>query len=300
MDVQKYKPFVELLLKVLPYVVVKDTFALKGGTAINLFLHDMPRLSIDIDLTYLPLKNRSDALKDIQLHLHTAEQQIGRFFPDIQVKKSGSGDKLYINSHNAQIKVEPNCILRGALYPCEEKELSPSAQQEFKTRVETIILSTEDLYGGKLCAALDRQHPRDLFDVKVLFDHEGLTDTIRKAFVVYVASHNRPMAEILDPTFQDFQESYRGDFVGMARLEATLDELVQTRQRLLSTIHQTLTREEKEFLLSIKQGEPQWSLIDIAHIENLPAIQWKLQNIRRMDKVKHQHAVQKLKSVLGL
>jgi len=56
-----YRSQVELLLRVLPYVAKEKVFALKGGTAINLFVRDLPRLSVDIDLTYLPFEDRATA-----------------------------------------------------------------------------------------------------------------------------------------------------------------------------------------------------------------------------------------------
>lgn len=58
--------------------------------------------------------------------------------------------------------------------------------------VEANVLAFEDLYGGKLVAALDRQHPRDVFDVKMLYDNEGLTDDLFRTFFVYVVSSGRP------------------------------------------------------------------------------------------------------------
>gem|GEM_PF-4190581 len=56
----------DLVLRILPDVLAEDIFALKGGTAINFFFRDLPRLSVDIDLTYLPLTDRGKALQDIQ------------------------------------------------------------------------------------------------------------------------------------------------------------------------------------------------------------------------------------------
>src|SRR5690606_36532122 len=64
-----YRAQVELLIRCLPAVANAPDFALKGGTAINLFLRDMPRLSVDIDLTYLPITDRANALTDIRVQL---------------------------------------------------------------------------------------------------------------------------------------------------------------------------------------------------------------------------------------
>lgn len=64
-------------------------------------------------------------------------------------------------------------------------------------------------------AAMDRQHPRDLFDVMELFAYGGITPAIRRAFVVYLASHNRTIHEVLFPTPKDITLAYAGSFVGM-------------------------------------------------------------------------------------
>jgi hypothetical protein len=156
------------------------------------------------------------------------------------------------------------------------------------------------LYGGKICAALDRQHPRDLFDIKILMEHEGILDDIRRAFVIYLAGHPRPISEVLNPKLQNIRRAYEAEFVGLTRLQGSLDELVATRQKLIDFLRGELTEEERQFLLSIKEGEPQWKLMGIDGIEKLPAIQWKLINIRKMAKKKRVEALDKLRVVLDL
>jgi len=168
--------------------------------------------------------------------------------------------------------------------------------------VTTRVLSTADLYGGKLVAALDRQHPRDLFDVKVLFEAEGLTDEIRTAFVVYVASHSRPIAEILDPTLKPLGTLFEGQLAGMTRIAVTCRELEETRAQLIRRVQRDLSSSERAFLLSLKQGEPQWELISVTHLREMPAIQWKLRNLRQLATRRRQHeaAIRRLREVLQL
>ena len=161
-------------------------------------------------------------------------------------------------------------------------------------------LSVADLYGGKICAALDRQHPRDLFDVKILMENEGVTDEIRTAFVVYLASNSRPMSELLAPNLKDFRQVFEREFARMTDTEVEYEELVAVRERLVETIRNTMFENEKQFLVSIKQGQPDWDLVPVTGIEHLPAIQWKLVNIRRMNKKKQIEALTKLEAVLGL
>ncbi|MFQ5651387.1 MAG: nucleotidyl transferase AbiEii/AbiGii toxin family protein [bacterium] len=161
-------------------------------------------------------------------------------------------------------------------------------------------LSIGDLYGGKICAALDRQHPRDLFDVYVLFNNEGITEDIRKAFLVYLISHPRPIIELLNPTLKDFSGVFEHEFKGMTTTQIELDDLVQARLELIHFVKYSLSERERQFLLSVKQIKPRWELLELQHIKNLPAVQWKLLNLKRMDKAKHSKAVEKLRSFLEI
>ena len=163
-------------------------------------------------------------------------------------------------------------------------------------------LSVADLYGGKICAALARQHPRDLFDVKLLFENEGITDSIRQAFVIYLASSPRPIHELLNPNpnIQDVRKSFEDEFIGMTQSPVIYTELVETRYQLINHLLQSLTGDERKFLLSMKMGEPDWTAIPIVGINVLPALEWKVINIKKMDKVKHAAAVKNLKKVLEI
>jgi hypothetical protein len=189
--------------------------------------------------------------------------------------------------------------MRGSAFPCVDLDLSERAEELFEMAFTVKTLSFADLYGGKICAALDRQHPRDFFDIKVLLENEGITDKIRQAFVVYLASHNRPMNELLNPNLKDIKQVYENEFLGMTRIDVTCEELEQTRDRLISIIHKDLRANEKEFLLSIKKGVPEWNLMDIEGIDKLPALQWKLINIKRMSPKKHLESLEKLRKALN-
>lgn len=293
----------ELLLRVLPAVAIEPCFALKGGTAINFFIRDLPRLSIDIDLTYLPIESRDQTLLHISEGLQRISQKIERILPDAKVQHgSALGSKhtrkLMVKRQNVQIIIEPNEIIRGAVFPPIQSNLSSNAEELFGMSVEINTLSFADLYGGKICAALDRQHPRDLFDIKLLFDNEGITDDVRKSFVVYLASHNRPISELLDPPRLEIYSAYQNEFVGMAVIPMEYEFLLAIREKLILTLRNNLTDAEKHFLISIKEGEPKWELLNIAGIDLLPAIQWKLKNIKQMNKSKHQSALDELKRKL--
>ncbi len=296
----------ELILKTIPHVAAETCFALKGGTAINLFVRDMPRLSVDIDLTYLPvdesrdiaLKKMSDALDRIVSAIKKAIA--GTRVQETRAHASNRVTRLTVSAGPTRIKIEPNEVIRGSVYPAEERELTPHAEDLFELSVTAQTLSLADLYGGKLCAALDRQHPRDLFDVKLLLENEGITDEIRKAFVVYLASHDRPMHELLDPKRKDVRRIYENEFAGMAIDEMPYEDLIAARDVLIETLKKELTEDEKTFLVSVKSGQPNWGVMGIKDIEKLPALQWKLTNVRKISPKKRGELLDKLKRTLGL
>jgi predicted nucleotidyltransferase component of viral defense system len=298
-----YYKQVQLLMQVLPFVAKQACFALKGGTAINLFVREFPRLSVDIDLVYLPMKARDEALVEICEALDVISADFEATFKDAEITKAYKSKRdslrLIVARNGVQIKVELSPVLRGTVYePCL-MEVCEAAEEEFGY-VEISVVALADLYAGKICAALDRQHPRDLFDVKWLLENEGLTDEIRKAFLVYLSSHNRPMAELLQPQYKDISAIYAGEFANMAKTDVPLEELVAVRERLLELIHQGLTGSEKGFLLSFKSREPDWSLLGLDGVSELPAIKWKQINLAKMSDSKHKLALEKLKSILAL
>ncbi|MCK4682056.1 nucleotidyl transferase AbiEii/AbiGii toxin family protein, partial [Candidatus Bipolaricaulota bacterium] len=204
----RYDAQVRLLLRCLPEIGRYPCFALKGGTAINLFVQDLPRISVDIDLTYLPLKPRREALQEIHGTLRTLKADIEKHVSGSRVREvqnQGYIVKLIVSTNYAMVKIEPNLILRGSVHAPEQRDLCLTAQEHFGAFVSVRALSTADLYGGKLCAALDRQHPRDLFDVKLMLDDMGITPEIRRAFVIYLSGHNRPINELLAPRLRDIE-----------------------------------------------------------------------------------------------
>jgi predicted nucleotidyltransferase component of viral defense system len=294
----------KLLLQVLPFIEKTGNFALKGGTAINLFIRDMPRLSVDIDLTYIPLNSREEALADISKSLQEIAVQTKRFLgaevEERGLKGTDKTVKLLIRQREATIKVEPNLVLRGSVFPHVQSVLRPKAEEMFELSVSSRLLPLPDLFGGKICAALDRQHPRDLFDVQLLLENEGLQDETRKAFIVYLAGHDRPMHELLKPKWKDLRPAFDAEFSGMTLEPIGLDQLVETREKLLRLIHDGLTHDEKKFLLSLKVGEPEWELLGLAGIERLPGLRWKLENVRQMDPKKRREQSARLHEVLDL
>jgi hypothetical protein len=300
----RYFEQVRLLLRWLPALSAVDCFALKGGTAINLFVRDLPRLSVDIDLAFLPLSSREEALAMTRDALAAMAERARHLVPGVRIVDAGNADspKQIATTGRAQIKIEPNPVLRGTVFPSEARPLVPAAEAMFELSVSAPVLSHADLYAGKLCAALDRQHPRDWFDVRMLLDNEGLDDPLRQAFVVYMACHPRPMAELLAPRARPLHETFDREFAGMTREPVAVEALESAQRELPALLRSSLTEDERRFLLSIKRGEPDWSLLPMPHLAGLPALRWKLANIEKLKQspARHRAAVDKLRTILEI
>ena len=284
---REYLETARLLIQVAPLVFVDDQFGLKGGTAINLFLRDMPRLSVDLDLVFTDHTiGRNEAIARINAAVRDAADRLRARRLEVYVPGAGSDGetKLMVRSGAAEVKVEINTVMRGTVHRVRRANLTPLARDTLLADIEIPVLASEDVYGGKLVAALDRQHPRDLFDVMELFKHEGITPGIRRAFVVYLASHNRPVHEVLFPELRDIQMDYERNFIGMTSQPTELAELLETRDRMINELHAGLDADERRFLLSLVRAQPEWELLGIPHMSELPAVRWKLQNLARLQR----------------
>lgn len=294
---------VQLLLQLIPFVAQHDCFALKGGTAINLFIRNFPRLSVDIDLVFLPMIERHEALQTIRDNLNSLALSIMTSIDNTRVtysfKDKADALRLLVERDGVQIKIELSPVLRGTVFKPEVVAVSEAVEDEFGF-AEMAVVSFADLYAGKICAALDRQHPRDLFDVKQLLDTEGLTADLRKALLVYIISHPRPIAELLRPNLKDIAGVYAGEFRNMADQDIPQADLEATREQLISLINTSLTPQERAFLLSFKNRTPDWTLLGLPNIDQLPAVRWKLQNLASMTPEKHAAAYLRLKETLAM
>ena len=215
---------------------------------------------------------------------------------------SGDEVKLFVDRGGVRVKVEVNTVFRGTVYPTTNGGLSKAATAYFKREVDIRLLDTDEIYGSKLVAAMDRQHPRDLFDVMMLLNGGGITPRMRRAFVVYAAGHNRPIGELLTPNAQPLEDVFKTDFVGMTATEVPLDELLAVRTRLFRELPMSLDADERNFLQSMKAGDPAWDLLGISGIEYLPALRWKLANVRKLrdkDPTKHAKMLAALRGKLG-
>ena len=299
---ETYRRQVALLIRILPHVAAEDCFALKGGTAINLFVRDMPRLSVDIDLTYLPIASREVSLVEIDAAMKRIAQRIHKALPNAQISTSTvlpekAVNKLLVRQDGVQVKIEVTPVLRGSVYDPELRTVSRSDEEAFGF-AEIRVVSFADLYAGKIVAALDRQHPRDLFDVRDLLANEGVDDSLRRAVVVYLLSHNRPMAELLAPTRKPITKEFLRGFEGMTAAPVSVEELENTRETLLTTIVGQMPEPHRRFLIGFKRGEPDWALLGIPRASNLPAVRWRQQNLDTLTKENRTSLAAKLELAL--
>lgn len=298
-----YSKQVALLIRSLSYVAEEESFALKGGSAINLFVRDMPRLSVDIDLTYVPVTPRNESLIEINAAMKRIAQRIRDGIPNSTVSETPLRNehvvyKLFVREGSVQIKIEVTPVLRGCVFEPQLAYVSPAVEDAFGY-AEIKNVSFADLYGGKIIAALDRQHPRDLFDTHYLLENEGIDERLRAAIIVYLISHDRPMHELLGATRKDIVEEYKRGFEGMTADHIELSVLINARERLIDIVIQHMPQEHRQFLLTFERGEPEWGLLNIDGAEQLPAVQWRQKNLGGLSDDRRLGLVSALQDVLS-
>ncbi len=281
---ESYLAQVRLLMRLLPVVSTESAFALKGGTAINLFYRDMPRLSVDVDLAYLPIEDRATSLKAIDDAFNRLTTQISKL-PGVTAKRiagGGAGDtRLLASADGVTVKIETSPVMRGVIGEPRLMRTTDAVEDAFGF-VATNVLAFDDLYAGKLHAALERQHPRDLFDVKLLYENEGLTDNLFRVFLVYAACSSRPMHELLAPNEREIAEDFAREFAGMTAEPVNIDALLSARKRLIGDIQTRLNGNAAELLRTLQAGEPDFTLIGLPQAGDLPAIKWKILNLKKL------------------
>lgn len=286
---QEYIDTVRLLIDIAPDVFASPRFAMKGGTALNLFVQDMPRLSVDIDVVFTDhTLGREDALAAIQSDLQeTAEKLEARgLLVTLPKKPTGEDVKLFVQNGTAEVKIEVNHVFRGALLPIRKMPLTAAAQDMFTANAVVPMLDIAEIYGSKLVAAMDRQHPRDIFDVLKMYEKFGLQPAFVDCFVTYLAGHNRPLHEVLFSPDAALDGIYENHFRGMTMGDVSLDALQKIRARMKAELPQALTADHKAFLLSLVKGEPNWALMPFPHLKELPALKWKLANLDKLKAAK--------------
>ena len=297
-----FKKQVSLLIDILLEIAKEDIFALHGGTAINLFHLNMPRFSVDIDLTFIPFSDsRSEDLNKIRQSLFFVKNRLKTAFPNIRFedeKRAEEELKLVCTKDNATVKVEVNQINRGLIAePCT-KILCSRAEEEFNRFCEIRTVSIGQLWGGKINAALERQHPRDIFDVKNMLQEIGFTEEMKQGFLFFLLCGKRPIDEILKPNFISQKVVFESQFAGMTNENFTYDEFEKIRGELVLIVNNSLTDNEKDFLLSFAEGNPDWKDFDYS---KYPAIKWKQLNIKKLKEdnpIKFRESIKKIEDLM--
>ena len=302
---EDYAAQVALLVRILTYVAKEEIFALKGGTAITLFYRALPRLSVDIDLTYLPVKDRAESLAEINDAMDRIVAAIEGGITGAKAQRiaggGGGATRVLARLGRAEIKIETSPVTRGVVHDPEQREVSEAVEEEFGYAMMNIV-SFEDLFGGKLHAAVDRQHPRDLYDVKLLYENEGFTDALFRTFLIYVASSPRPPHELLNPNLIDLDQPYAREFQGMTKDTVNLTELIATRDRLIGDIQSRMDEDAKRFLRTLHEGDPDFDALGRPQAAELPAVRWKLINVNKLkadNPKKHAAQGEELEKLLG-
>lgn len=294
-----YAQKVELLLRLIPIVMEEEVFAIHGGTAINLFLKDLPRYSVDIDLTYIPLADRQTSLDDINLHLKSIADKAKKAFKGMHIVPNFNTSKLLCEYLGKQVKIEVNQTKRGVVGgECLSIPLSEKAQNEFSLFCEAKIVPLTQLYGGKIAAALSRQHPRDLFDVKYM---DIPLDESREGLIFCLLGSDRPIYESFAPSLIDQREAMENQFTGMTDIPFTYEEFEETRAKLINDLRSLLTEEDKRFLVRFESGQPEWNGYEFEYFKDYPSVQWKILNLKKIAKQnpqKLQAEAEKLRNVL--
>lgn len=291
-----YRRQVALLIRIMPSVFRIKDFAVHGGTAINLFYKNMPRYSVDIDLTYIPITDRRTSIDVINTHLTQLKQMIERTVPGIKVVHKPDVLKLQCSYEGAMVKIEVNGTKRGIIGATGDHMLCARAQNEFQMGCKARIVSFSQLYGGKITAALSRQHPRDLFDCKYM-EIDNFKD-VKDGFMLCLLGSDKPIIESLRPNSIDQTEALEKQFAGMSDVPFSYADYEDARINLVKMVNDNLDSADKDFLLSFEVGNPIWNLCCAGDLSAYPSVRWKQQNIIKLKEInpqKHLDGIKKLR-----
>ena len=299
----RYAERVKLLVDILPTLAEEKRFALKGGTAINLFEQDLPRLSVDIDLTWLPVGEFAKDTQAISSALEAIGERLRSGPLRLQVQTSGTEavgiHRLIASRNRSRVQIETTPVMRGTVHPVRTLRVRPGVERDFGF-AEMQVLDFADLYASKLSAALSRQHPRDLFDMQPLLDDGRLDERLWRTFLVYLTCSSKPAAEMLAPQEpREFEQTFIAHFQGMTAEAVTAASLLDVRMRLLKRIAELLDGPSRAFLESVEHEVPDFNLIGLPHAADLPGVRRKLTNLGQRSAAKRAADHEQLAAVLG-
>lgn len=209
--------------------------------------------------------------------------------------------KLQCTHDGATVKIEVNGTKRGILGEVEIMELCPKAKEEFQANCKAHIVPYSQLYGGKITAALSRQHPRDMFDCKYMKDQTF--EDVKDGLILCLLGSDKPIVESLSPNNINQEEALENQFKGMSDIPFTYTDYEQARESIIKKVNDSLTNSDKEFLVSFEDGIPLWEKCCAGDLSQYPSVQWKLLNIDKLKKQapdKHKEGVDKLKCHLWI
>lgn len=290
-----YRRQVALLIRVMPLIFKIKDFAVHGGTAINLFHRNLPRYSVDIDVTYIPLEDRETSLKNINSHLSSLKIAIEKAVPGIRVTHKPDVWKLQCAKDGTTIKIEVNGTKRGIIGNIEKIQLCEKAKQEFGMTCYANIVSWGQLFGGKIAAALSRQHPRDLFDCRGITPEDF--QVVKDGFMLCLLGSDKPIIESLQPNPIDQRDALANQFDGMTDEPFSYDDYQSSRANLIEVVNNGFTDEDKDFLISFEEGTPNWNKCCAGDLSEYPSVKWKLMNLEKLkskNPAKHKEGIDKL------
>ncbi len=259
-------------------------------------------LSVDIDLTYLPVAARARSLDDIDGALRRIRSIVEHALPFARIqigtlKEEGTATKLFVRESGVQIKVEVTPVFRRCVFDPEDRAVKPAVEEQFGFAAMKVV-SFADLFEGKLVAALDRQHPRDLFDIHGLLSSEGISNELRAAFVVYLISHHRSIESLLAPSRKELHQEFERGLEGLMAHPLQLDALIQIREQIISEIVDHMPELHCEFLRTFARGVPEWELLQLDGAGSLPAVKWRMKKLEKLNDEDRSLMIQRIDEAL--
>ncbi len=272
--------------------ILKESLALKGGTAINLTIFNLPRLSVDIDMDYLANNSREEMLDQRVLINNTIDRyMISQGYTKNEKTKNPHSldswvyDYIGASGNRDNIKIEINYSLRAHVLRSEERSIV-TEYLEGKYRVK--ILAPIEIYGSKINALLSRAAARDLYDARNMVYHklfdESEKNLLRKTVIFYAAISAKVINKTFDTSAIDSitKQKIKTDLLPVIKRKDDFE--LETAKKMVKTYIadlMVLTENEKKFLDRFENGEyiPELLFEDeriLERIKNHPMALWKM------------------------
>ena len=296
---EKVSLLVALLEGVRSHPYLRPRMALKDGTALNLFVFDLPRLSVDVDVNYVGAADRATMLAERPQVERAIEQVCGREGVSVRrVPADHAGGKWRLSFASAlggtrTLELDVNFVLRTPLWPIGLRDCQPIAGLR---AMRVPVLDVHELAAGKLAALVARSAARDLFDARELLRRGGLDPVkLRLGFVVYGGANRRDWREVVVTDVTTTPAEVDAQLVPVLRegtrpkreqIVAWTESLIADARRLMATVL-PLSADEMAFLERLNgEGEivPELLTEDPAQQALLlthPGLRWKAQNVRQ-------------------